>query len=177
MCQRVLVAAVVTAAFVGGFEAATKAAAGPTPVRGGSVTLIGCVAKAPDGAFQLTNATPASLAWRSTGSNSAKASTPIGRAAPAVDRPRTASTTTPKGSTPIGLTPASLTSSYSRSGVNSPKASTPVGRSASTTYAIDAGSADVAAHAGHTVAVSGALQPQGVLKVETLRPVVASCAQ
>jgi hypothetical protein len=177
MRKRVLTAAVVAAGFVWGFEAVTEAASDHTPVRSQRVTLIGCVAQTPDGAFQLTNVTPASTPTRSTGANSAKGSTPIGNAAPAVDRPRTAGTTTPKGSTPVGITPVSFTAKSSSSGANSPKASTPVARSSSPVYALDAGSADVASHAGYTVEVIGALQRQRVLKVETLRPVSASCAQ
>ena len=156
MRRRVLEVVVVAAGLVGGFDVAAKAAQGATPVRSQQVALIGCVTQAPDGAFQLTNVTPASVPARSTGSNSAKASTPIVTSAVAVDRPRTRGTTTAKGSTPINFTSVSLSSSP--------------------TYALDARRSNVASHAGYTVEVTGALKQQRVLQVETLRPLAANCA-
>ena len=164
MHRGVLLAVVTAAEFVGGVATVATAAQDRTPARSPRVTVVGCVAQAADGALPLTSVTP-SRASRSIGSNSAKASTPIGNATPAVDRPRTSGMTTPKGSTPINVAPASFTPS-STNGTNSPKASTPVRRSSLPSYALDAQGSDVASHAGHTVEVTGTLEHQRVLKVE-----------
>lgn len=155
-----------------GFTSPAMSAQSGTVDRGKRVTLIGCVVQASDGAFELTNATFALAARRSSGSSSAKASTPIGQAVPSADRPRTSGTTTPKGSTPVGVAPARLESSTTN-GVNSPKASTPVRRTQTSAYALDAQA--VSSHVGQLVEIAGALQPQRVLRVETIRPLAASC--
>jgi len=126
-----------------------------------------------DGGFELANPMRASLAPRTSGSNSAKASTPVGTAAAPADRPRTRGTVTAKGSAPIGVVPASFTTSAT-SGANSAKASTPVARKPSS-YVLAAES-DVVSLVGHAVEVIGVLE-QRVLKVETVRPVAGSCAQ
>ena len=167
-----VLAVVVASAAISGFRAE---AAQDRLQRDQQVSLVGCMAQTPDGAFVLSSATPASPAGRSSGSNSAKASTPIG-AAPSSDRPRTAGTSTPKGSTPIGSAPVSFTSSAT-SGSNSPKASTPVRRNATAAYALDAPSIDVAQHAGHLVEVKGVVAQQQVLKVEAIRLLAANCAR
>jgi hypothetical protein len=170
-----ILAAVIAAGCVAGFEAAASAASDRTPAHSRPVTLIGCVVPAADGAFQLTNARQASMAARRTGSTSAKASAPIGRAVSAIDRPRTAGTTTAKGSAPIGRAPATSTSTASTAATN-PKSSTPTPRSAAPTYALDAAGTDVASQAGHMVEVVGALQ-QRALKVEAVRLVAANCTR
>jgi hypothetical protein len=168
----VLAAVVATAGLVSGFRA--EAAQDRLPPDQ-PVSLVGCVAQTPDGAFALSGATPASKAGRSGGSNSAKASTPIGSAASPTDRPRTAGTMTPKGSTPISITPVSFTSSAT-SGSNSPKASTPVRRAATSAYALDASSVDVAQYAGHLVEIRGVVAQKQELKVEAVRLLAANCA-
>ncbi len=165
MRRHVLAVVVATAGLVSGFRAE---AAQDRLQSNQRASLVGCVVQTPDGAFVLSSATPAPPAGRSSGSNSAKASTPIGQAAPSSDRPRTAGTTTPKGSTPIGVTPVSFTSSAT-SGSNSPKASTPVRRAATSAYALDTPSVDVAQYVGQLVEVSGVLPQQHAMKVETLR--------
>ena len=151
------------------------AASGPTSPRqqGHSLTVVGCVTQTAGGAFELSNATLASTTRRSGGSNSAKASTPIGGAATESDRPRTGGTTTPKGSTPISVTPVRLTSPTS--GSNSPKASTPVRRSETAALVLNGQDSDMSIYAGRTVEVRGALSPQRVLRVEAIRLVTASC--
>jgi hypothetical protein len=172
--SRGILHAAAAAATVGSFNAGATASQDHTPARMQRVTLVGCLAEAPGGAFQLTDATVSSMSPRRTGSNSAKASTPI-NAARAIDRPRTSGSTTPKGSTPIHVVAANFAPSTT-SGANSAKASTPVRRSVPPIYALDAAGADVASHAGRIVEIVGALQPRGVLKVETVQPVAANCA-
>ena len=73
--------AVTIAGLVVGFSVAAEAASDKTlpPDQRQRLSLVGCVAQTPDGAFELSKAMPASMARRSSGSNSAKASTPIGR--------------------------------------------------------------------------------------------------
>jgi hypothetical protein len=170
MRRDVLAAVLVTAGLVSGFRAE---AAQDRVQSNQRVSLVGCMTQTPDGAFVLSSAMPAPPARRASGSNSAKASTPIGQA-PSSDRPRTAGTTTPKGSTPIGVTPVSVTSSAT-GGSNSPKASTPVRRDATSAYALDASSVDVVQYAGHLVEVRGVVAQQQELKVEAVRLLAANC--
>jgi hypothetical protein len=165
--------AVAAAAIVGSFNMGATASQDHTPARTQRVSLVGCLAEAPGGAFQLTDATVSSMSPRRTGSNSAKASTPVGSGEAAGDRPRTAGTTTAKGSTPIIVTVGFTRSTTS--GANSAKASTPVRRNASRTYALDADGADMVSHAGHMVEVTGAVQRRGALKVQALHPLGANC--
>jgi len=139
-----------------GWTAGTVAASDPTPIRNRQVSFVGCVAAAPDGTWQLTNAVPAPLSARSTGSSSAKASTPLAHAASTVDQP-TAGAMTAKASTPIH-----------------PKASN--ARVNETHYALDASRADMASQSGHMVEVAGELQVR-VLKVRSVRSVSGGCAQ
>ncbi len=172
MSTRILAAVVAAVGCVAGLEAAASAASDHTPARSQSVTLIGCVAPAADGAFQLANATQASLAPRRTGSTSAKASTPIGSAVPAIDRSRTAGTTTAKGSAPIVRAPANSMSSAS--GATNPKSSTPTSQSAAPSYALAAADFEIASFVGRAVEVIGVLE-QGVLKVIKLRSIAGRC--
>ena len=167
-----VVIVIATAFAAGGFISVVAANEGAAD-RPERVTLIGCVAQASDGSFALTHATPASTARRWTGSTSAKASTPIAHAVPAIERPRTSGTTTPKGSTPIAVTPARLESSGTN-GVNSPKASTPVRRVQAAAYSLIS-QTELSSHAGQQVEIAGALQPQRVLKVETIHPLAGTC--
>src|SRR5262249_33468475 len=115
-------------ALAGVILAAGSIAAFELPARGADrsqrVALIRCIAEGPDGGIQLMNAGRASAA-RTGGSNSAKASTPVGGVGAAADRQRTPGPATAKGSVPVSVVPASLTLSPS-GGANTPKASTPV---------------------------------------------------
>jgi hypothetical protein len=172
MRTQVLAVVVATAWLVGGLRSEAAQDRLPPDER---VSLVGCVAQTPDGAFALSGATPASKAGRSRGSNSAKSSTPIGSAASPTDRPRTAGTMTPKGSTPVSITPVSFTSSAT-SGSNSPKASTPVRRAATSAYTLDTTSVDVEQYAGQLVEVRGVVAQRQELKVEAVRLLAANCA-
>jgi len=167
MSKRVVAAIIAAAGCVAGVEAAASAA----PVRPQRVALVGCVAQTPGG-FELANATSASMAPRTGGSNSAKASTPVGNGGPTIDRPRTAGPATAKGSAPIGVIPARLTL-QATTGANSPKGSTPVARKPAG-YALDR--ADIAAFAGSAVAVIGVLERR-VLTIETIRPIAGDCTR
>lgn len=173
MSTRILAAVIATAGCIAGFEAPASAASDHAPNRSQPVTLIGCVAQMPDGALRLTNAVRGSMARRTTGSNSAKASTPIGNVGPAVDRPRTPGSGTPKGSAPVHVVAASYPPPAT-SGANSPKASTPVARTPPS-YALDGASSDVALLAWHAVEVVGVIE-QRVLKIEKVRAVADGCA-
>ena len=173
MRRRVL-AAVIAAGCVAGLEAAASAASDRAPVGPQRVALVGCVAQTSDGAFQLRNAMRSSMAPRTGGSMSAKASTPVGNRDPTTDRRRTPGPGTAKGSTPVTVVPASLMRS-APTGANSPKASTPVAEKP-VSYALDAADSDMASFAGSAVAVVGVLE-QRVLKVETIRRTAGSCAR
>jgi hypothetical protein len=177
MGARAYCVVVTIAGLVGGFSANADAASDRTPSRNQSqrLSLVGCLAQTPDGAFELSDATPASMARRSGGSNSAKASTPIGNLSVS-DRPRTAGAITPKGSTPISVAPVRF-ASRATNGANSPKASTPVRRTVTSAYALDGQRSDVEPYAGRRVEVSGAQRQQYVLTVETIRVLAASCAE
>jgi hypothetical protein len=137
------------------------------------VALIGCIAEVPDGGLQLTNAMRASAA-RTGGSNSAKASTPVGGAGATADGQRTPGPGTAKGSVPVSVVPASLTLPPS-GGANTPKASTPVAHEP-TIYAFDAGHSDVAPYVGRTVQVVGLLE-RGVVTAQTIRLLADACGR
>ncbi len=170
--QRTILSIVAAVVFAGGFAvAAAEAQPQARPAESSQpITLIGCITPAADGALRLTHVRSMSVDRGTTGATSAKASAPIG-GLPA-DRPRTSGMVTPKGSTPIAVAPVSFTSSTR--GTNSPKASTPVGGAASM-YSLDAGDAEIASHAGHTVEITGSLDRQHVLKPVTVRRVAANC--
>jgi len=171
MTKRAVAAIIVAAGCATGFEAVASSASDRAPVRPQNVSLVGCVARTPGGGFELANAMSASMAPRTGGSNSAKASTPVGNGGP-IDRPRTAGPATAKGSVPIRVIPARLTL-QATTGANSPKGSTPVARKPAG-YSLDG--ADVAAFAGSAVAVAGVVERR-VLTVETIRPIAGDCTR
>src|SRR5262245_5916102 len=165
---------VVAVGFAGGFNAVAAAAPEASAGRQQRIALVGCVAQTANGGFELTNAMRASMARRTGGSNSAKASTPIGTADASAGGPRTRGAATAKGSAPIRVVPASLTTSAT-SGANSPKGSTPVAQKP-LSYTLTAADSDVASFIGRAVEVVGVLG-QRALNVETVRPIAGSCAR
>jgi len=168
MSWRILGSVILAGGSIAAFEAPARGAD-----RSQGVALIGCIAAVPGSGLQLTNAVRAS-ATRTSGSNSAKASTPVGGVGAAADRLRTPGPGTAKGSVPVSVVPASLALSPS-GGANTPKASTPVAHEP-TIYTFDAGHSDVAPYVGRTVQVVGLLE-RGVLTAQSIRLLADACGQ
>jgi hypothetical protein len=168
MSWRILASLILAGGSIAAFEAPARGAD-----RSQGVALIGCIAEVPGGGLQLTNAMRASAA-RTGGSNSAKASTPVGGVGAAADRQRTPGPGTAKGSVPVSVVPASLTLSTS-GGAITPKASTPVAHEP-TTYAFDPGNSDVAPYVGRVVQVVGLLE-RGVLTAQSIHPLADACGR
>jgi hypothetical protein len=143
-----------------------------------TITLTGCVMRAPDALLALRVLPSDAAAPRSgqAGSNTSKASTPLGRAAVAVDR-ASAGSMTAKGSTPI-RGGGGLTDSGGSGGANTSKASTPVRHAGTSDYELHGDVAVLSENVGYIVAVTGS--PSGsfgaaTLTVESARLIAAGC--
>jgi hypothetical protein len=159
------------------------ASGSPGSSRTRRLSLIGCIGPVAkddsdhsDVAFVLTNAVPsADLRRGRAGTNSSKASTPVGGAATTVGT-TSARTYTAKGSTPVNVgTPTSVSSGFA--GTTTSKGSTPLPRRSSRgTYELDMDSAALERHAGHTVEVVGTLHNVTRLKADSVKMLAPTCS-
>jgi hypothetical protein len=152
--------------------------AAPAPAVADHFTVVGCVANASDGTFVLT---PADRQRSQSGTNSSKASTPVGHAPADLSGAGTAGSNTAKGSTPIRS--ASLTSDASTgyASVMTSKGSTPIRRVRAVTYTLIAEASELASSlasaVGRMVEVAGTLQSADQVKVDTLKTLSSSCSK
>lgn len=144
----------------------------------GAITVTGCVTRSADSRLLLRTQPSDSAASRrvSTGSNTSKASTPIGGARPVADRP-SAGLTTPKGSTPVSRG-SGLSDSKESAGTYTAKASTPIAHRAAspTAYELDVDAARLSSYVGQTVTITGRPAGASKLTVEAMRVVAPACS-
>jgi hypothetical protein len=147
----------------------------------GEVTVTGCVTRSANSGLLLRtqpsgSATPTRA---SAGSNTSRASTPIGGPRLVADHPSPGSNT-PKGSTPISHGSRQSDSKESN-GANTSKASTPIPHRMAgvTTYELDLGAERLSSYIGQTVAITGTTsQSAGASKltVESMRVIAPGCS-
>jgi hypothetical protein len=152
---------------------ATYAAAPPD-----TITLTGCVTRAPGAllAFRVLPSDVAAPRSGQAGSNTSKASTPLGRAAVVADRASGGSMTA-KGSTPI-RGGGGLTDSGGFGGTNTSKASTPVRHAGASDYELHGDVTILSENVGYIAVVTGSpSRSSGAakLKVESARLIAAGC--
>lgn len=147
----------------------------------GEVTVTGCVTLSADSGLLLRiqpsgTATPTRA---SAGSNTSRASTPIGGLRLAADHPSRGSNT-PKGSTPVSRGSRQSDSKES-GGANTSKASTPIPHRVAgvTAYELDLAAERLSSYIGQTVAITGTpSQSAGApkLTVASMRVIAPGCS-
>jgi hypothetical protein len=180
---RFLAAVIATAGVVASGFPLLAASPSPGSSPASRVSLIGCigtigkdVSDHAEVAFVLTDAVPSADHRRGrAGTNSSKASTPVG-SAPATIGAAGARTYTAKGSTPVSVgTPALVSSGFA--GTTTSKGSTPLPRRSSrATYELDMDRAALERDAGHTVEVVGTLQNAARLKADSVKMLAPTCS-
>jgi hypothetical protein len=146
-----------------------------------AITVTGCVTRsAASGWLVRTPPSDAASPTRTTaGSNTSRASTPIGGARLVADHPSSGSNT-PKGSTPVSRGSRKADSKESNSS-NTSKASTPIPHrvAAATTYELDLDAERLSSYVGQTVTIAGTTsQSAGASKltVESIRVITPGCS-
>jgi hypothetical protein len=176
-------AATVVAYFIAPFATAQTPSGAPPGVRpAAQAVVVGCVAPTADG-FLLKATSGSGTSRRSGGSTSPKGSTPIPISVNTAALTETRGSNSAKASTPLGA--GSGATGSRTSGATTAKGSVSiVGRTpGDATYELEADSVQLSAHAYHLVEISGSiLQTEASatmqkLKVEQVKVVSSTCAQ
>jgi hypothetical protein len=176
---------IVAALAIASFTVRLGLAQSPSALKAGSssshqAVVVGCVAQVGDGFLLRTSA--ATPARAGGGSNSPKASTPIGgNHAPGIQRETTGSNS-PKASTPLGVAPNEATGRRT-SAVMSAKGSVPIASGAALehAYELDGQKDQLSVFTDHTVEITGAITAvpssaaAGKLKVGHLKMLSSTC--
>jgi hypothetical protein len=178
MIRRVLAALTIASLSAAVIEAQSPAATGAGGADAVEATFVGCLATAADG-FVLKNARAAPSGRRTGGSNSAKASTPIGGGPSTLPlRRETAGSNSPKASTPIGSATTPLDRPRT-GGTVTPKGSVPLRAATERAFSLEMDAGQLAPYVNQMVEVTGE-RPIGskpTIRVDNVRPVASGCVQ
>lgn len=151
---------------------AIASVAGAIPAAQEHATIVGCVARMDQHFLLRTTSTPG--APRTSGSMSAKGSTPIGSGGDAMaPRHESVGSNSAKASTPLGA--AASSNGRRTSGVVTPKGSAPIA-TAEVAYDLDADPDQLAAHLDQLVEIKGTvLAAARRVKVDQFRVLYSTC--